>query len=110
MLVPIFLKKLKPKTCPRIQVGKNAKCDIIHSFCFEVFFLSITSAIYLKPYIFFILFNLLFSKMRTIQKWGIFEFQLDDKEQSMAMLKGLYMIFSGHENPFIFFRGNEKYI
>ena len=32
------LEKLKPKTCPRIQVVKNAKCDIIHSFCFELFF------------------------------------------------------------------------
>ena len=60
-------KQLKPKPYPRIQVGKNAKWSIVHSFCFELFFWSITSAIYLKSH------------------HGILEFQLDYKEQKITM-------------------------
>ena len=52
-----------PKTNLRIQVDKNAKCNIIHSFCFELFFLSIMSSSYFKYY------------------HGTEVFQLDDEEQ-----------------------------
>ena len=36
------------KTHLSIQVDKKAKCNIIHSFCFEHFFLSTMSTSYLK--------------------------------------------------------------
>ena len=52
-----------------MQTVKNAKCNIIHSFCFDLFFFLLTLSImstvhvYLKSY------------------HGILDFQLDDKEQ-----------------------------
>ena len=33
-----------------------------------------------------------------------------DFDECEIILKGLAMIFSGHENPLIFFRGKERYI
>lgn len=60
-----MILKQEPKTCQRIQVVKNAKCNIIHSFFFYffIFIYHECNRPFFKSY------------------HGIFEFQLDDKEQ-----------------------------